>query len=473
MIGQNLDATATITLPSGGVDADETNNFRNLVTPVVAPEADLILAPVQESADPIDEAGTVVYSVQAGNSAGSNSPDAAPEGSVIQLRLTGGNGSLVSASPACEDLSSGGPEPIILNCSFGPMGPGATTSVFDVEVAPVGAPQTLEMTVEVRMPADAVEVDPSDNVRIETTTVNPVTPATYAYVVNQNGDNVSVVDADTDAVIQTITVGDNPYAAAITPDGSEVWVTHASGSVDIISTVTNTATLGAVTLRSGLFDVAFSPDGSTAYFARNTSAGSVVAVDVATRNVGFTISGLSFPRGLAILPNGSKGYVGGNGAVYVLDLVNGSLSKTIPVDGQTYFAAAAPDNSEVYVTQKPSSGAGLVRTIDTSTDALVGSGIPVGFNPYAIELNPAGTEAYVVDSSNSLYFVDLLGGSVITTAGLTTDASSRVGRTADGASLFVTSYSDPGSLFEVDAISRSVSATTPVGPYPIGLAVRQ
>lgn len=472
MVGSDLDATATVILPSGALDTDESNNSGNLITPVVAGEADLLLAPIEESADPVQEGETLTYSLRVGNSAGSDSPDDAPEGSKITMWLTSGDADLVSMSPDCADLSAGGPEPVIVQCSFGPLPPGAITPYFDIEVEPIGAPQTLELTAEVTMLTGMTEVNPADNTRTETTTVNPVQPITHVYVVNQGSDNVSVVDAATDAVIQTITVADNPYAAAITPDGSEVWVSHATGYLDIIDTGTNTATLNVLRITSGIQDLAFSPDGSRAYVT-HPSAGAVTVVDVANRTSLGTITGLSFPRGIAVLSDGSRAYVAGNEAVYVLDLSNNTLASTLTLDGGAFFAAASPDDSEVFITQRPSSGAGLVRTIDTGTDSFVGPGITVGFNPYAIGLNPSGSEAYVADSSNRLYFVDLAAQSVITSITVDTNASSRLGLTSDGSSLFLSSYSDPGSLYEIDTATRSVAATTAVGAYPIGVAVKQ
>lgn len=57
------------------------------------PDVDLFLSSIQESADPIAATETVTNSVQAGNRVGSVL--SAPEGSVVELRLTGGYVSVV------------------------------------------------------------------------------------------------------------------------------------------------------------------------------------------------------------------------------------------------------------------------------------------------------------------------------------------------------------------------------------------
>ncbi|MFP1625859.1 YncE family protein [Streptomyces sp. 5K101] len=64
---------------------------------------------------------------------------------------------------------------------------------------------------------------------------------TFAYVANLNDDTVSVIDAATNTVVDTITVGDTPLNVAVSPDGSRVYVTNfADDTVSVIDTATNT-----------------------------------------------------------------------------------------------------------------------------------------------------------------------------------------------------------------------------------------
>ncbi len=48
----------------------------------------------------------------------------------------------------------------------------------------------------------------------------------YAYVLNRNSNNVSVIDVATDQLITSITVGTTPVAIAITPDGKVAYVVN-------------------------------------------------------------------------------------------------------------------------------------------------------------------------------------------------------------------------------------------------------
>jgi YVTN family beta-propeller protein len=57
-----------------------------------------------------------------------------------------------------------------------------------------------------------------------------------AYVPNSGSDNVSVIDTAANAVVATVAVGDSPYRAAVNADGTRIYVTnHGSSTVSVIS----------------------------------------------------------------------------------------------------------------------------------------------------------------------------------------------------------------------------------------------
>lgn len=59
-----------------------------------------------------------------------------------------------------------------------------------------------------------------------------------AFIADQGGSQVTVIDVQTNAIIATIDVGANPIGIAVTPDRSEVFVTNASsGNVSVIEVV--------------------------------------------------------------------------------------------------------------------------------------------------------------------------------------------------------------------------------------------
>ncbi|GHB84088.1 hypothetical protein GCM10010347_63780 [Streptomyces cirratus] len=51
-------------------------------------------------------------------------------------------------------------------------------------------------------------------------------PGAFVYVTNLHSDTLSVIDIRTDAVVDSVRVGDRPDSVAVTPDGSHVYVTN-------------------------------------------------------------------------------------------------------------------------------------------------------------------------------------------------------------------------------------------------------
>jgi YVTN family beta-propeller protein len=60
-------------------------------------------------------------------------------------------------------------------------------------------------------------------------------------VTNRASNTVSVIKTSTNTVVKTVTVGNDPYRVAITPNGSYAYVPNAGyGTVSVIKTSTNT-----------------------------------------------------------------------------------------------------------------------------------------------------------------------------------------------------------------------------------------
>jgi YVTN family beta-propeller protein len=81
------------------------------------------------------------------------------------------------------------------------------------------------------------------------------------------------------------------------------------------------------------------------------------------------------PLGVAVTPDGTKVYVAnrGSGTVSAIATATNAVVATIPVGGNPYGIAVTPDGTNVYVTT-----GNTVSVIDTATNNVVGSPIPVG-----------------------------------------------------------------------------------------------
>jgi YVTN family beta-propeller protein len=75
----------------------------------------------------------------------------------------------------------------------------------------------------------------------ENIAVNPA--GTRIYAANNNNDNVSVIDATSNAVIANVSVGLGPKGIAVTPDGTKIYVLNSgNNTVSVIDAATNTVT---------------------------------------------------------------------------------------------------------------------------------------------------------------------------------------------------------------------------------------
>ncbi len=230
---------------------------------------------------------------------------------------------------------------------------------------------------------------------------------------------------------RSVQVGENPLGAAITPDGKYLVVSDDDErNVGIRSTSplspTNPA-LGTITgaRQNGAGAV---PGGYTLAVVR-TSDMRVVTSTLTPPNI-YPHPGVSAPGvsqsdktaglflGVAVKPNPAapgafKVYAAGGPSdvvyVYSLDGATGALSQTTPIteisvpvptdltrpnDGMAAPGGLtlSPDGSKLYIVNND---ANTVVTVDTATDRVVGTPVPVGFFPYTSVLAPDGSKLYV------------------------------------------------------------------------------
>jgi YVTN family beta-propeller protein len=224
--------------------------------------------------------------------------------------------------------------------------------------------------------------------------------------------------------------------------------------------------------------VAISPDGSRGYVA-NYSSGSVSMIDTElNRTVGDPIPVGRFPKGVAVSPDGRRVYVTNNyaGSVSVIDATrNRTVGDAIPVGSMPEGVAVSPDGSRVYVANGSS---GSVSVIDTARNRTVGDPIPVNIFPQGVAVSPDGRKVYVTSFGPNRRSASV---SVIDTAkNRTVGDPIHVGRrpegvavSPDGSRVYVANLgSGAGSVSVIDtADNRTVGDPIPVGSSPEGVAV--
>ncbi|MBV8218823.1 MAG: beta-propeller fold lactonase family protein, partial [Solirubrobacterales bacterium] len=227
---------------------------------------------------------------------------------------------------------------------------------------------------------------------------------TYAFVPAIVGGAIGIFDTSTFTLASAIASGTtNPYGAAATPDGSEVWVTESgTNTVSVISTSSNTITK---TILVGIYPhgIAITPDGKTAYVANtgpNTGPGgsqTVSVVDVASEAETGTVNVGEAPQIVTVAPDGSVVFVTCADGVYVIKRASGNVSKLSEPLHQPHGVAVTPDSKHAWVTDSERNQVVVIATTGLST---VGR-IPVGSTPWNTAFTADGSSAYVTNSNDN------------------------------------------------------------------------
>ncbi len=257
------------------------------------------------------------------------------------------------------------------------------------------------------------------------------TDGNRAYVTNRYGNNVSVIDAFTDTILDSISVGNEPIGLAVNPVKSQLYVVnHADGTISIIdtssskvigepikvgrlpthATVNNDGTelyvvnsggdsvsivkLTALPHESDKIDVGKTPYGiaksldDKRLFVTNEFGNNVSIVSLPTKSIERTVPVGNSPKDIAygdyvLVSN----HLGKNVAVFHAD---GTPPKMYEVGRlPTGIAVVSePDNSHTaYIALKAEAA---VRIFDFATMQIIGESIPVGASPVGVAAHPNG-----------------------------------------------------------------------------------
>lgn len=235
--------------------------------------------------------------------------------------------------------------------------------------------------------------------------------------------------------------------------------------------------LGTIAVGNSPYGVAIAPNGEYGFVA-NRGSDSVSRIDLATNTVTATIPVPDEPARVAFVPDGSKAYVTswvGN----AVTVINTATNATTPVTGipaspnaQPFDLAVTPDGAEVIVSGYASDA--RILTISTATNAVVNSVSSGQAYFQGIDLDPAGTTAYVASTGGALLFYDLATDTFDLTGTVTgLGWGNDVEVTPDGSEVWITNnaaVADDGSLFIYDVASGEIVLEFTGFDWPTGIA---
>jgi YVTN family beta-propeller protein len=203
---------------------------------------------------------------------------------------------------------------------------------------------------------------------------------------------VAVLDTTTNSIVTTIPVHTRPFLAAVSPDGSRIYVpNHDTGTVSVINAATNKV-VSEFTVPANPHSVAFTPDGSRVYIADHES-NVVSVVRTSDHKVVAQIPVPTSPHNVAVHPTRPLAVVASFDAksVSAIDTTTNKVLATVAVGTEPQHVAWSADGRFAYITND---GSNSVSVIDLSRFTVTAT-IPTGHSPTATAVLPDGRLGYV------------------------------------------------------------------------------
>lgn len=221
---------------------------------------------------------------------------------------------------------------------------------------------------------------------------------TRLFCANRGSNTVSVIDGDTDTVVATLAVGSAPKCVAVDPDTGWAYVTNETGnSVSVIDDTDQvSATIAVGVAPKG---IAVDPAGDRVFVANNGSA-NVSVIDAGTSSVVATVTAGTSPFAVAVEQGARKVFVTnyGSDTVTVIDQALGTT--TVPTGDAPYALAVNEGVSptKVYVTN------------------WLGDSVTVIDEPAGLGVAVAASTAWAADGSPVVTTVDPIPGDTTSSA---------------------------------------------------------
>jgi YVTN family beta-propeller protein len=192
-----------------------------------------------------------------------------------------------------------------------------------------------------------------------------------AYVSNEDGESVTVLDTRDGSVLATVPVGKRPRGLKLSHDGSTLYVA-VSGLPKCPPSV---------------------PDEECAKLKRDLQADGIAVIDTATLKLRGLLKSGSDPEQFDVGHGGRRLFVSNedSGQATVLDIHSGSIVATIPTGHEPEGVRVSPNGKWVLVTSETDS---TVSIIDTGTLKVL-QAVRVGLRPRDLAFTPDSKIAYV------------------------------------------------------------------------------
>lgn len=291
------------------------------------------------------------------------------------------------------------------------------------------------------------------------------------WVANEEGNSLTVVNAETNKVIATLTGIEGPHNVQLSPDSKTVWAVSGHKSLALAIDTATYSLKGTAPTGKMPAHIIITPNGKSIYVT-NGEDNSVSVIDAATMKTVATIPVGKLPHGLRSSPNGKWIYVANNNDanVSVIETATNTKVADIEVGQKPAQVAFSPDGKFIYISLNAENA---VAKIDVVKRTLLGK-TEVGIGPIQVFVCPNGKYLLVANQgtkekpSTSVSIIDTKTFSVIKTI--------ETGKGAHGVVIDPSShYAYITNIFEnsvavLDLSAMKVIAVVPSGIKPNGIS---
>ena len=189
-----------------------------------------------------------------------------------------------------------------------------------------------------------------------------------AYVTNQTGQSMSVIDVPGNTVLTTVPLTADGFNLITSADGQKVFVSVATGQVYVVNAGTNQI-VDSIILGPAVNGFARHPKKNLIYISSRDGA-TVSEVSTTSNQVARTFTTGGLPQRLAVSPNGRELLIANETlGLDIWNLETGVRDTTVGM--AAYGLALSPDGEKVYVTSGPGGLITIVNRADRSVDTTL------------------------------------------------------------------------------------------------------
>ncbi len=295
-----------------------------------------------------------------------------------------------------------------------------------------------------------------------------------AYVTSEKDDALTLIDTATLAVKGTIPTCKRARHIQRMPDGKLMVACTDSNAADVIDPATGKS-VKRVSLGDEPEAFDLSPDGKTIYVS-NEDEGAASFVDAATGKVLRTVKVGEEPEGVKVSADGKTLYITSEVAslVHVIDTASGKVTKNIKVGKRPRRMAITPDGKELWVTSELDTSVSVISTADHSVIARIPFEVKGAraedITPVGITMTRDGKRAFVtLGKANHVAFVDVAARKVTNVVLVGKRAWNVTLDKAEKQLWVINGLSD--DITVVDVASAKAVKSIPVGRVPYGVVI--